>query len=393
MQPGQRVVEGLVGQSLVSLVLGGDVLKLEHEQVRLAVHARDQHPYPTHPDRGPVGAHQTKFADARVERSGDDSASLLGRILEVVWMDYVTNPVCQEPRFVIPEKVAQRAVDDPEGAVQVGQGDTDRGGCQHGADQILGRGQAAGALGCQLLFGHVAGRGEHAEHLAAGVAVHRGVVQNLGQGPVPVAHRQRVVHRHPLGEHQLVDRVGLLGFGEVVGEGGPDELLAGDAGDLDRGLVDVGDLSAGADRHQGVHARLDQAPGVLGCIRAFRGAAAGDVPRKHCEGQHEQQRDAQGDAQAALECAGGGEGDRGRQCGRDRPAQAGHGRGCLEHPTNDGVDTAPCQRLSGRLGDRRLDRLPTVVDARRTSQRLSMLVGHGNQDAVIRAGTLAQLSN
>jgi hypothetical protein len=40
---------------------------------------------------------------------------------------------------------------------------------------------------CLVLVGHVAGGGEHSEDLAAGVAVDRGVVQDLGQRPVAVA--------------------------------------------------------------------------------------------------------------------------------------------------------------------------------------------------------------
>ena len=44
----------------------------------------------------------------------------------------------------------------------------------------------------QARLWRLAGR-EHAEHGAAGVAVDRGVVQNLGDGPVSVAHGQRIV--------------------------------------------------------------------------------------------------------------------------------------------------------------------------------------------------------
>src|SRR5450631_40140 len=52
------------------------------------------------------------------------------------------------------------------------------------------------------LFGHIAGGGAHAQYAAAGVAIGRGVVQNLSEGPVLVAHGERVVHGHPLAEHQ-----------------------------------------------------------------------------------------------------------------------------------------------------------------------------------------------
>src|ERR1035437_9398865 len=93
---------------------------------------------------------------------------------------------------------------------------------------------------CLDLPGHVAGGREDAQDLTGGVAVGRGVVQDLGQRAVAVAQGQRVVHRHPLGEDQLVDPLRLLGVGEVLGEGGPDELPAGDAGGPHRALVGVG---------------------------------------------------------------------------------------------------------------------------------------------------------
>src|SRR5450631_4913414 len=117
-----------------------------------------------------------------------------------------------------------------------------------------------GLLLCLDLLGDVAGRSEHPEYVAGGVAVRRGVVQDLGERPVAVAQGQRVVHRDPLGEHPLVDLCGLSRHREVVGEGGPDELPAGDTGGPHRGLVGVGDLALGADRDQRVQARLDHGP-------------------------------------------------------------------------------------------------------------------------------------
>jgi hypothetical protein len=41
-------------------------------------------------------------------------------------------------------------VDDPDAAIQFGQGDTDRAGRHQGMDQILGRGQSPGALAASL---------------------------------------------------------------------------------------------------------------------------------------------------------------------------------------------------------------------------------------------------
>jgi hypothetical protein len=139
----------------VGLVLGGDVLHLDHEQVRLAVPVADQHRHSRRPDRGAVGPHQAQLRG--VARSGEDSGTPPENFFDVVGVDHVANPVCQKPRFVVPDKVAQRAVDDPEAAVQVSQRDTDRGGGHHGSDQVLRRSQVPGVLGCLLLFSHIAG--------------------------------------------------------------------------------------------------------------------------------------------------------------------------------------------------------------------------------------------
>jgi hypothetical protein len=73
-----------------------------------------------------------------------------------------------------------------------------------------------------------------------------------------VAHRQRVVDRHALLEDHLVDRFGLLRLGETLRERGSDQLGPGDTGDLDGGLVDVGDYPLRADRHRRVQARQER---------------------------------------------------------------------------------------------------------------------------------------
>src|SRR5665811_819981 len=130
------------------------------------------------------------------------------------------------------------------------------------------------ASNASLLFGDLAGGGENAEDVSACVAVDRGVVQNVGQGAVPVAQGERVVGDRPLRENLLVALVSLVGVGEVTGEVGPEELVAGDAGDLDRGLVDVGDPAFGADRHQRVQGCLDQAPGIQRCMLQLGHVAA-----------------------------------------------------------------------------------------------------------------------
>jgi hypothetical protein len=61
-------------------------------------------------------------------------AQRLKSFFGVVGMDKVLKPVGQEAGFVVPEQFAHRAVDDPEGAVQIGQGNADRGGPHHGVD-------------------------------------------------------------------------------------------------------------------------------------------------------------------------------------------------------------------------------------------------------------------
>src|SRR5450631_851979 len=60
---------------------------------------------------------------------------------------------------------------------------------------------------CPVLLGDVPGGGEHPQDFPAAITVDRRVVQHLGQRPVPVAHRQRVVDGHALLEDQLVDRL------------------------------------------------------------------------------------------------------------------------------------------------------------------------------------------
>src|SRR5207244_13000924 len=55
----------------------------------------------------------------------------------------------------------------------------------------------------------------------------------------------------------------LLRRCEVVREVRADPSVARSASDLDGRLVDIGDLTLGADRDQGVQARLDEAAGVL----------------------------------------------------------------------------------------------------------------------------------
>ena len=79
---------------------------------------------------------------------------------------------------------------------------------------------------------------------------------------------QGVVPDQPFAQDPLITDSRHLGLGEVVGEVGPDKVLAQEAGRLLGRRVDVGDLALRADRDQRVKARLDQAAGVKGHFAA-----------------------------------------------------------------------------------------------------------------------------
>ena len=104
----------MMGQSLLRFVLGGDVLYLDHEQVRLAVPTGYHYCDPTRPDTGAVGPHQTQHLALSFVRPGKDASATHEGIFEVVGVDDVVQPVCQEPGLVISEQVTQCAVDDHE---------------------------------------------------------------------------------------------------------------------------------------------------------------------------------------------------------------------------------------------------------------------------------------
>ena len=109
----------------------------------------------------------------------------------------------------------------------------------------------------------VAGHGDDAQNTAFRIFVHTGVVEDLGQLARLVSDRQRIVGDGALGERFLVTLTGLGGLGEVVAEVRPDERLSRSPRDLDRSLVDVGDLALGADRDQRIQAGLDEAARIL----------------------------------------------------------------------------------------------------------------------------------
>src|SRR6185312_10578309 len=110
-----------------------------------------------------------------------------------------------------------------------------------------------------LLGGDVTRGGEHADDLAALVAVDRGVVEHVGEAADAVADGEGIIGHHPLREHLTVAFLRLFGLGEVVREVGADQLFARHAGDLDGGLVDVRDLAVGADGDERIERGLDQA--------------------------------------------------------------------------------------------------------------------------------------
>src|ERR1019366_10792911 len=90
----------------------------------------------------------------------------------------------------------------------------------------------------------------------------RPVVKNIREAAVPVANRQRIIGHEPLGEDLLVSLPGSLRLGEVLGEIRADEFFPRGTCHVDGSLVDVGDLSLGTDRDQGVEACFEQAPGI-----------------------------------------------------------------------------------------------------------------------------------
>src|SRR4029077_7266896 len=115
--------------------------------------------------------------------------------------------------------------------------------------------------------------GKYPEDFASGVFVDGSVVQNVGQAPVRVANRQRVVRDKAPGERLLISLAGLSRLREIVPKIRRDQPLPRDAGDFDSRFVHVGDFALRADRYQRIQTGFDQAPGIL------RGLLlGGDVP-------------------------------------------------------------------------------------------------------------------
>jgi len=90
-----------------------------------------------------------------------------------------------------------------------------------------------------------------------------------------VAEGEWVVAHEAFVKDLAIAAAGFLGVGEVAGEIAADELLAGNAGDLYGGLINVGDFAIGADGDEGVEAGLDEAAGVLGGLLLGGGIAGG----------------------------------------------------------------------------------------------------------------------
>ena len=73
---------------------------------------------------------------------------------------------------------------------------------------------------------------------------------------------------------------GFLGVGEVAGEIAADELLAGNAGDLYGGLINVGDFAIGADGDEGSRlASMRLRAYWEACFWAVVSRAAAKMPR------------------------------------------------------------------------------------------------------------------
>jgi hypothetical protein len=142
--------------------------------------------------------------------------------------------------------------------------------------------KTACVLGRLVLRRDVAGSSEYTEHIASRILVHRGVVEHIGQAPVAMADRQGIVGDEPLREHLLISFARLRRLGEVVGKVGADQLVSIHTGYLDRGFVDVRNLSFRTDGDERVQRGFDQAAGIirgllLGCNVARGSEDAQDV--------------------------------------------------------------------------------------------------------------------
>ena len=115
-------------------------------------------------------------------------------------------------------------------------------------------------MGCffrLLPFGDVSRSSEHAKHVALGVTIYAGVVEDIRDLAGSMANCQRVVSHGTLREYLLISLTGFLRISEVVGEITTDQSASAYAGDFFRGRIDVRDLALGADRYQRVKTRLD----------------------------------------------------------------------------------------------------------------------------------------
>ena len=130
-----------------------------------------------------------------------------------------------------------------------------------------------------LKFGDVPGNREDTGDGALLVPVDGRVVPHGGDATVAVAELERIIGDRPVPEDRLVPRSRPPGIGEVVGELGADELVAGEAGRPHGRVVHIKDGTIGTDRHEWVEARLDQTPVVtVGAPRGLLGLLElGDV--------------------------------------------------------------------------------------------------------------------
>src|SRR2546428_434689 len=90
-----------------------------------------------------------------------------------------------------------------------------------------------------LLGGDIPRCGKYAQHIAAGVLVHRGVVEDLGGSGCLMPDGEWISGDYSFLKNLAISCACLLRLGKVVGEVRPDEFLPRQAGDLDRSFVYV----------------------------------------------------------------------------------------------------------------------------------------------------------
>ena len=256
-QTGQGIKVRHVLQLVLVLLERGDVGKQGHVMLRLAVAAIDRR------DGQHLGIDLTVLAfipDLTVPMALVDQVAPHGDVIGIVLA-----PRLQQPRVLAQNFLAAIAGNAREGIVDV----ENRAVSVSDDDALTGIGKDTGSLDGALgllALGYITRCSKHAQHPALIVTVDAGVVEHIGDPARGVSDRQRVVGHKALGKDLLVALAGLHRVGKVVTKVGANQCLARDAGRLDAGLVDVGDLALGADRYQWIETRFEQTACVVGCL-------------------------------------------------------------------------------------------------------------------------------